>query len=213
MRDPTSVVVARRLARIVFGAVLFIGAAVLALRSAHDHDAGAAHALATTWAVAIGGWALVRLVVPITTRGAPAHDACLTESLVVPAVGLALVLPLTVHGLWGLLVGWHARDFDEWCGLAVRAVGFAHVVFALLFAVHARQLSTTERPGVSIAAIYGWTVMASTVPFGMWILPEAITAITGLPILIVLHVFDQIALRERTALPALPRAIVQPCRA
>ena len=209
MHDPTSVVVARRLSRIVFGVILFVGAAVIALRSIHDHDEGAARTLATTWAVAIGGWAITR----VGARWLPARDAWLRESLVIPAVGLALVLPLTAHGLWAVMRGWSARDFDEWCGISIRIVGLAHVVFALMFAIHARQVATTERPGISIAAIYGWTVAASAVPLGMWILPELLTAVTGLPILIVLHVFDQIAGRERTALPALPRAIVSPCRA
>jgi hypothetical protein len=142
----------------------------------------------------------------------PGGDALLTASLVVPALGLAAVLPLSVHGLWALATHDSGRGFDNWIDLSIRAVGFAHVVFALLFAVHARQLASAERAGVTIGDIYGWTVLASAVPFGMWILPELLTAITGLPILIVLHVFDQIAARERIALPALPRAIVSPCR-
>jgi hypothetical protein len=206
-----SAVIGRRAGRIAFGAALLAGMASIVVRSVHGDVRGAGHDLVVTWLAAIAIGAAVRLGVR-WSRVFPGGDALLTASLVVPALGLAAVLPLSVHGLWALVTHGNARGFDQWFVLSVRVVGFAHVVFALLFAVHARQLARAERPGVTLGAIYGWTVLASAVPLGMWVLPEVITAVTGLPILVVLHVFDQIAARERTALPVLPRAIVSPCR-
>lgn len=206
-------VIGRRAGRIAFGAVLVLGMASLVMRALHGELHAASDDFIGMWITAFVARILVGAGVR-QMRIVPRGDMLLTASLVVPAVGLALALPLTVHGLWLLLINsGNSRAFDNWFDTSLRVVGFAHVIFALLFAVHARQLATTERPGMSITAIYGWTVLASCVPLGMWILPELITAITGLPILIVMHVFDEIAARERTALPALPRAIVSPCRA
>ena len=200
-------IVARRIAYIVFGLVLLAGMGAIVWRTLHGHPEGAGENLALTWLGAVVTaavvWGVARVVKPV-----PGGDALLRASLVIPALGLACVLPLSMHGLWALLVGSSAHAYDNWFDTSLRVVGFAHVVFMLLFAVHARQLASTKRPGMSIAAIYGWTVLASCMPLGMWILPEVLTAITGLPILILLHVFDELAARERTALPALPLAKV-----
>lgn len=200
-------VIARRAARIAFGLVLLAGMGAIVMRTLHGHPDGAGHDLALTWlgAVVAGAitWLVARWCKPV-----PGGDALLRASLVIPALGLAAVLPLSMHGLWALLIDSSAHAYDNWFDTSLHVVGFAHVVFMLLFAVHARQVASSERPGMTIAAIYGWTVLASCVPLGMWILPEVLTAITGLPILIVMHVFDAIAARERTALPALPLATV-----
>jgi hypothetical protein len=203
--------VARRCGYIAFGLVLLAGMGAIVWRALHGHPDDAGQNLALTWLGAVVTaalvWGIARIVKPI-----PGGDALLRASLVIPALGLACALPLSMHGLWALLIHSSAHAYDDWFDTSLRVVGFAHVVFMLLFAVHARQLATTNRPAMSIAGIYGWTVLASCVPLGMWILPEVLTAITGLPILIVMLVFDEIAARERTALPALPRAIVAPCR-
>ena len=200
-------VIARRAAYIAFGLVLLAGMGAIVWRTLHGHPDGAGQNLALTWLGAVVTaalvWAVARIAKPV-----PGGDELLRASLVIPALGLACVLPLSMHGLWALLINSTAHAYDNWFDTSLRVVGFAHVVFMLLFAVHARQLASSKRPHMSIAGIYGWTVLASCVPLGMWILPELLTAITGLPILVLLHVFDAVAEREREALPALPLAKV-----
>lgn len=200
-------VIARRAAYIAFGLCLLAGMGAIVWRTLHGHADGAGHDLALTWLgaviVAVLVWRAALVFKPV-----PGGDALLRASLVIPAIGLACVLPLTMHGLWALLIHSTAHAYDNWFDTSLRVVGFAHVVFMILFAVHAQQLASTKRPGMTIGAIYSWTVLASCVPLGMWILPEVLTAITGLPILVVMHVFDELAARERTALPALPVARV-----
>ena len=47
---------------------------------------------------------------------------------------------------------------------------------------------------------------ASVIPWGLLFLPETLTLITGVAILPVLHLFTEVARREREALPVLPVA-------
>lgn len=207
-------VLARRAGRIAFGLVLIAGAALVFWESNSDRDVlamlGVRHAAPSgfhaqsvfvlTWFAAVGIGLIVRGIVWLAAP-APRGDALLKASLVAPAVGLALILPLSLHML--VMTG----EFDSWVRMSIRVVGPAHVVFAVLFAARAAGLARTATPRVSIGAIFLWTVFASFVPWP-FIIPQALTAITGLFILPVIFVFDAIAAHERAALPALPAAKV-----
>lgn len=202
-------VVGRRAGRIAFGLVLILGMAAQVYGAvAMSLACGTVKALpdsglllATTWGLALVAYGLARLVVWVAAP-APRGDALLRKSLVVPAVGLALALPLSIHGVAFLLVG---ADFRDWVGVSFAAVGLAHLVFALTFGIHAAQLARGE-PRMTIRRIYLWSVCASLVPLGMFLLPEILTAITGLFVLPALHHFDTLARRDRDALPVLPVA-------
>ena len=167
------------------------------------HGTGALHAqrlFEATWAIAVVSALVVRLIVWLLDP-APRGDALLAASLAIPAAGLALMLPLSLHMI--VMKG----DFDSWVRMSVTVVGLAHVVFAVLFAARAAGLARTATPAVSLGAIYVWTMFASFVPWP-FIIPQVLTGITGLFILPVAFAFDALATREREALPQLPLAKV-----
>jgi hypothetical protein len=217
----TANILGRRAGRIAFGTMLILGMVGITIRVMHGQDAwstfggpfapdahvrhlDATRSLAGFWIMAVVAYALVRFAV-WWIAPAPRGDALLRASLIVPAVGLALALPLTLHALWFAMTG---GNFDAWVRLSVAVVGFAHVVFALTFGMRAAQLTRTSRPTMTIGSIFLWSVCASVIPWGLLFLPETLTLITGVAILPVLHLFDAIARREREALPTLPVARV-----
>ena len=191
-------VVRRRAGRIAFGAGLLAGVvAMFATGGTHT-----ARILELTWAVAFAAATVARML------PTPRRDL-FTTSLVVPAVGLALVLPLSLHLVVMLALREPTASFDDWVQVSLLCVGFAHVVFAILFGTRASQLARTAAPPMKIRSIYGWSVLASTAPgLLLFAIPVALTAVTGLFVLPVIAWFDQIAARERATLPLLPRAKV-----
>jgi hypothetical protein len=161
-RSPATSVLARRAARIGLGLVLVAGMLLVA------HGSAPRDTLVVTWPVAGSVFLVIRAGVWLVAP-APRGDALLRASLVVPAIGLALALPLTIHLLWFVIAG---ANFDRWAQLSVPAAGAAHVAFAVLFAFRAAELARTGDPHLSISTIYLLTVLASTIPFGVFILPE-----------------------------------------
>jgi hypothetical protein len=107
------------------------------------------------------------------------------RSVRLPAIAIALLLPLTTHALVGLpAASWR---FDQWIMLSLSIVGHAHVVLAWLAARFAKRAVTTTREDVVPArrkamwAAYGWTILASAIPGAILLLiPPILTAITGL---------------------------------
>jgi hypothetical protein len=210
----TAWILGRRAGRIAFGLALVAGATVVFWGSTTGRDVLAMVGIHTPgpsgfhgvrlfeliWAGAIAVALIVRGVVWVVAPP-PRGDALLKASLVAPAIGLALMLPLSLHMV--VMRG----SFDEWVRLSIRVVGVAHVAFAALFAARAAGLARSATPRISIGAIFLWTVLASFVPWP-FIIPQALTAVTGLFILPVLFLFDAIAAHERTALAALPCARV-----
>lgn len=216
-RREAATVIARRAGRIAFGIALGAGMIALArftfLADPRSSALGALQAhlgardrttaiIAATWLAAAASYVVVRLGVWLAAP-APRGDALLRASLVVPAIGLALALPLGFHLVICVIAG---GTFDEWAALSVRAVGIAHLVFAATFAIRAAQLARTSTPAMSIGGIYGASVAASLIPWGPLVLPEIVTALTGLLVLPVLWAFDGLAARERMALVQLPAA-------
>lgn len=208
-------VFARRAGRLAFGVVLLLGAVYLVLTmcfSGHGgHEGDAARILEWTWLLAAGAgvavWAIAAWL-----RAPTDSDAVLTESLVLPTLGAALLLPLTLHLLVFRLLDGHswASEFDDWVGLSLVITGPAHLVFAILSAVRASKLAI-GLPAPSPLKIYGLTVAASCLPFVLLMaIPPVLVAITGLPILPLLYGMERLIARERAALAAvtaLPRAV------
>jgi hypothetical protein len=216
--DSAASVLGRRAGRIAFGVVLILGMAAVVYGAivgpgawswlggwfAHDVMHDRTHSiplLAATWLLALVAYGITRSVVTVA-RPAPRGDALLRPSLVVPAVGIALTLPLSIHAIPFLLAG---KDFRGWVCASIVGAGLAHLAFALAFGIHAAQLARGE-PRMTIRRIVKWSVIASLVPLGWVLLPELVTAITGLFVVPVLHRFDALARRDRDALPVLPTA-------
>jgi hypothetical protein len=215
----TSQVIARRIARITFGSVLLVGVACLiaaACSAAFSHRPthGAPRLDATaivvlTWivaAIAAGvAWLVARRL-----RLACDPDALFAESLMVPAAGIALVLPLTLH-LPVVVMLADREAFDLWVLMSMWITGLAHLVFATTSALRGYQLASGKRAW-SPRKIYVATVLTSCLPFVvLYAIPPALVALTALPFIPLLRAMDRIVTRERQQLAGaphrLPRAI------
>jgi len=199
--------VARRLSRIAFGAVLIAGAVALVPAAMAGHG-DTPRVIVVTWiAAAVAGW-LARAHVPAD----PNHDALGVASLVVPIVGLFLIGPLTLHLPFALLLRTGVgTGFDHWVAMSFCLVGLAHLAGALSGAVRATQLAR-GKPAWSPSRVFLITIIASLLPGAVLVVPPFLVAVTGLPFLLVLHAMEPIARRERVALETsakLPLAIAR----
>jgi hypothetical protein len=206
---------ARRAGRIAFGLVLLVGVASLAAAawsgSIRPHSLarlGTARLVGLTWLVAILTGAVVRAIAA-RLRWRPAAEALFAESVMVPTAGIALLLPITLHLPVVLLAG-GASAFDFWVAASLWITGLAHVVFAGLCVLRARQL-VAGRIATTPRTIYVATLLTSCVPFVLlWAIPPLLVAITALPFVPMLRALQRLVDRERAeiaAAPDLPRAI------
>ena len=213
-----SQIFARRLGRIAFGLVLLVGVASLAAAawsgSLGVHGAarfGAARLIGLTWLAAILAGAVVRAIAA-RLRWRPAAEALFAESVMVPTAGIALLLPITLH-LPVVAAVADAGTFDSWVMASLWITGLAHVVFAVLCVLRARQL-IAGRVAITPRAIYVATLLTSCVPFVLlWAIPPLLVAVTALPFVPMLHAMQRLVDRERAeirAVPELPRAIAVP---
>lgn len=212
-RPIDTVILAERARRVAFGATLLVGAGGLVLRTLVV--GGAAHSrFPQAWEIVLGSWLLALLAWAATgplvrralaaSRRRRADDDWLAASLVAPTVGLALLLPLSIHMPFALLLG-GPRGFEAWAGLSLFVVGHAHVVLAVLTARRAVALVKEDAPR-SPGSIYLLTIVAAAIPFGVfYALPPILVAVTGLPILALLHSMESIVTRERLLLADVPR--------
>jgi hypothetical protein len=189
--DVAARVFARRCSRIVFGLVLIAGAVVMVKRvlagepgggsmwshGTPDPEPHAAAVLAIAWLVAFGAGAFAytiarRVVVSPTTLA-----RTFTPSLVLPGVGLALTLPLTLHLWFAVMIG-NLGGFDSWVNLSIFLVGPAHLIAAALVAVRGWRLAA-GKPAPTPVAIWGIVIAVSCVPFVVYILPPLLVMFTG----------------------------------
>jgi len=216
----TSQVIARRIGRIAFGSALLVGVACLVARACtgdlvHRSFNGrgprldAAEIVGLTWLVAavagVGAWR-----VALRARLLRNPDSLFAESLMVPAAGLALILPITLHLPVVLALG-DREAFAIWVLVSMWITGLAHVVFAFTSVVRAHQL-VAGKPAWSPKRIYAVTVVTSCLPFVvLYAIPPALVAITALPCLPLLYAMERIVTRERQQLAGaphlLPRAV------
>ena len=187
---------------------MLTGAGLLVDRGALPVQASAASIVVGTWLVAIAvGW-LARRVLPL--RGPHTTESLFAPSIVVPSVGIALMLPLTLHLPIALAKGVGTEGFDEWVKLSIWISGATHVVLAILVAVRGSQLVTGKLPPLSISTIYLITVLVSCVPFVLFVLPPIIVMVTGLAFIPLLRYQATLVARERAELgveAATPQAI------
>lgn len=210
MLTPTSNVIARRIGRITFGCVLILGALCLMRAAATGAHAPSAYEILTyTWLAALGLTALGRRIAS-AIRWARDPDFLFTHSICVPMVGLALVLPLTLH-MFVLGAWWSAYDFDQWVQISMLVTGLPHLVLVIAVIARGRAL-VADRPAIRPGTIYLITIAASCVPFIVFVVPPVLVALTGLPFLVLLRWMEGTVQRERAELAHAPhvppRAVV-----
>ena len=202
---PVTRVVAARAARVAFGAMLIAGAVTVAHGAVTEHRPFGLHqaawfgvvwasALAAGLAAWLGGHAL---------RIGRDPDQLAGSGLAVPAVGLALLGPLSIHLL---LVPWLGtlRDFDQWVIASLIITGTAHLALAVMSGIRAYQLARGDT-ALTVRTIYGVVVLVSCIPFVvLYLIPPILVALTGLAFLPVLQAPVWIAARERALLAGAP---------
>ena len=197
----------RRLARIAFGAVLLLGVVVLLARIGPpqldrpfvNRTPVAPHVstlLALTWAAAFAVHALVKRLAGDRTcapRQLPA------ASLILPGVGCALLLPLTLHLVLALAFGGHGDRFDQWAMLSRDLTAPAHLVFAALVARRGLCLARGQRAPTPVG-IFVIVVIAACVPWAILVLPPVVVAVTGMPLVPALAAMEALVACELAAL-------------
>jgi hypothetical protein len=185
------------IARLVFGGVLLAGFGAMIAWVIRDRQAPAAGLLAASWGLAIIGAWIARAV----ASRRPEREVGRRASFVVPAVAIALAAPLTLHLPMFVLA---ADGFREWVVLSLAITAPAHLVFAAQVGRRAYQLAVGA-PAITPRAIYLTTVVVSCVPFVLlYGLPPLVVALTGVPLLPLLHRMPSL-IPPRA--PSLPRAI------
>lgn len=206
-------VFARRIARIAFGIVLLTGwpALVVASRARGYPHAGQPpldlrYVIGGTWlAAAVAGAVAYALAAGL--RLSLRRRALFHTSLVLPVAAIALMLPITLHGLVALGIGVRVRDFNEWVAGSAVFAGIAHLVFAALSMVRVYRLADGRR-AMGPGRIFWITVVVSGVPFALiYLIPPALVALTGVPILPLLHGMQALVDRERREIGELPEPL------
>lgn len=193
--------------RLMFGLVLMFGGVQLFVRAwtGPAHGLHAAELLGTTWLAALG----LGLVAAVAARWWR-RPIGLATSLAVPWIGLALVLPLSIHYVAGAATsGWSVDGFDEWASMSLHWMLPAHVTLAILMSLRMRELAAGTVPhphrGVlSLSAIYGVVCGVAAIPL---LVPAYYVALTGIPVIPLMRATDWIAAREHAG-AALPEAHV-----
>ncbi len=194
-------IAARRRMRIAFGVPLIAGAVAMVANGINRHVHFSL--------ILLAAWALALFAVLVAHAFPCRRMPAAAPSLAIPMVGLCLVLPLTLHFAVGSLIGWSARDFDEWVDLSLVITGPAHLAIAGLCAYRARELTRPPRVAIPTLTIYGWTIGVSCVPFGfLWMIPPGLVAVTALGLVPFIAAMQPIAERERVpAGDLVPRAV------
>jgi hypothetical protein len=192
-------VAARRMVRIAFGTVLIVGAAALVANDLRGQPVQPALLVPLTWAGAFiaGAWVRMFGARPVPIEQARAR---LDASIVLPSIGIALMLPLTLHLPVVLALGGVA-DYAAWVKLSIVLTGLTHVVVATMVGIRGAQLAAGRQP-FSITAIYLTAIGVSCVPFALLLfIPPLIVAVTGLAYLPLLVYQRDLVERERAELP------------
>jgi hypothetical protein len=196
----------RAVGRIVFGVVMILGGATFVERLLRVREAHAVKTLAIVWLAALfAGWLFAQLA-SVTARRVEIADI-FTISWVLPTLGVALVLPLTLHIPFALALGSNLSSFDDWARISLAIAGPAQVTFAFLATLRAARLAQ-GRPAMSATRIYIITLIASSIPFALlFMIPPLLVGLTGFAILPLLVRMEGMIDRERGT-TELPRAIV-----
>jgi hypothetical protein len=180
---------ARRMSRVVFGGSLIALPPLLwaGWMMAHSADPASRYVphnlallnLAMVWLVAIAAAVVARQAARLSVvRGIFGDDAFATASIVVPAVGVALVVPISLQAVVGapfaLLAG---ANFDSWLGFALGGTALAHVAFAFAMGWSALKVAR----GHDVRRVVLWpAVVLSFLPGIIILFPPILVWVTGL---------------------------------
>lgn len=195
-------VAARRCARIWSGGVLLVGALALYLGAARLSPV-----------VIIGAsWLGATIAYGLARRHPPDLDprALAATSVVVPALGLLALLPLTLHLIAFAALG-EGRDFAWWVQTSIGFTAITTIVTGILIGSRGRRLAN-DRPVPGVLrpwGIYGLGVAAACLPGIVVVIPVVLVAVTGLAIVPFVHAMESVLRDERELLATaeLPTAI------
>jgi hypothetical protein len=196
----------QRVGRIAFGAVLLAGTALVAHRLWILDHPRLTHVIPPIWAAAFAAYLAAAA---IGSRRQLDHAGELAvPGLVVPSVGAALLLPITLHLPFVAAFAHDWRTFDVWAAVGLVITAPTHLALAALVAQRARQLATGAQ-AISPQKIYTICVAVSCLPFAIFVIPPFLVALTGLPLAALIAAMAPLAARdrERAADEALPRAV------
>jgi hypothetical protein len=205
LRTPSStaqLLLARRFGRVVGGGVLALAPVIVVgqrIATAALHEANAADGARNPWSAAL----LLLLLWPAALVAAAVARRVVSSSLgavwfdadafagagvVVPAVGVAIAGPLSLHALvaapWWLVAAACgddavARSFDAWIALSLVGTTHVHVAFALLMGIAADRLAQ----GDDVRRVTLWpAVLVACVPGVLLLFPPALVWLTGLAV-------------------------------
>lgn len=196
--DLVSTIAARRAGRFAFGLTLVIGSVGLVANVVHDSPLPSADLIPAIWiAAAVARIAVYSAMPPVSRERA---DELANAGLVLPSIGIALMLPLTIHLPFFLATG-TASDFEGWVKLSAIITGPTHIALATLVAVRAGHLVVGKIP-MSVMAIYGICVGVSCIPFAIFVIPPFVVALTGLACIPLMMYQARIAEEERAEMPS-----------
>lgn len=179
-----------RASRIAAGLVLIVGAIELAYNAVQIGENGhTTHGMWHAPAIIVATW-LVAAVVALVGAFVPdrADGAGHVSSYVLPYMGVALMLPLTIHLPFAIALG-GTEGFDWWVLYSTAFVGIAHIVFAILVGLRASALAKGTQP-ISVRQIYVGTVVASGMPGLLVVIPVLLVAMTAALLLPMLHAME-----------------------
>src|SRR4029079_6597395 len=107
-------------------------------------------------------------------------DRHIVAGYTMPAMGVALMMPITLHLLFALVLDGAIAGFDAWCLYSVIFVGVAHVAFAVMVGRRAAAIVRVQEP-MKVDSIYIATVALAGIPGVVLVLPMLLVAITGVP--------------------------------
>jgi len=196
----------QRVGRIAFGSVLLAGTAIVAHRLWILDDPRLVYVIPPIWAAALAAYLAAAAIG--SRRELDHADELAVPGLVVPTLGAALLLPITLHLPFVSAFARDFRTFDAWAAVGLVITAPTHLAFAALAAARARQLASGE-PAISVRRIYTICVAVSCLPFAIFVVPPLLVAATGLPLAALLAAMAPLAARdrERAADEALPRAV------
>ena len=179
---PPSGLLARRLSRVVFGSSLLVLPVLLTIsfglvgepRSTNVGLSG----LAAVWLLSLVGAVAGKLagrLLPV--RAVFGDDAFASASIVVPAVGLAVVAPISLQAAVGaplaLLAG---ADFDGWMAFAIGGTVHVHLAFAVSMGLAAMRLAR----GHDVRRVALWpAVVLSFIPGALIGFPPLLVWVSG----------------------------------
>lgn len=202
-----------RASRLAFGTVMIAGFAELVRTTAARAGDGPFYDLNQVpsgewhaWQTIVGTWIVAALAAGVGAFSPDRGSRFRVASYVLPSVGVALLLPLTLH-MPIVLYAKGVEAFDDWVLYSGFFVLLAHITFAALVGARAKAIVEGGEP-MSVHSIYAITVAMSCVPGLIVFLPVVITTATGLPILPLLYLMERWANRARLE-AAMPMAFAR----